>query len=213
MKKLMIAACAICAAVAANAAQFTWKTDYAYVVDNSGNEVKSSTAYNTLMGGSGDNVGKIVLVLLDKDALYSDVSKMTVLKGTSGDTAAFKTSGSTGLKYGTSSTFMFTAGDGSPIKDGDKIGVMYQSADGALSQLVYWDKANSKAGDAIDSIYTVSGMASADPADTWSGSTFIYAQGASDAKVYFTTASVPEPTSGLLLLLGVGAMALRRRRA
>ncbi len=27
------------------------------------------------------------------------------------------------------------------------------------------------------------------------------------------TASVPEPTSGLLLLLGIGAMALRRRRA
>ena len=28
-----------------------------------------------------------------------------------------------------------------------------------------------------------------------------------------TTAAVPEPTSGLLLLLGIGAMALRRRRA
>ena len=212
MKKLMIAACAICAAVAVNAAQFTWKTDYAYVVDHEGNEVKTSTAYSTLMGSSGEKVGNIVLVLLDKEALYSDVSKMTVLKGISGDTAAFKTSGSTSLKYGTSSTYKFAAGDGSPLKDGDKVGVMYQSADGALSQLVYWDKENNKAGDAIESIYTVSGMADADPPDTWSGSTFIYAQGASDAKVYFTT-SVPEPTSGLLLLLGVGAMALRRRRA
>ena len=31
--------------------------------------------------------------------------------------------------------------------------------------------------------------------------------------IYVSTAVVPEPTSGLLLLLGVGALALRRRRA
>ena len=206
MKKLILAAVAVCSAIALNAAQFTWKSNYSYVVDNSGNAITTTAGYNSLMNG-----GSIVLVLLDSTALYSDVSKMTVLTGTSGDTAAFKTSGSGALKYGTSSTYMFNV-DGSSLSDGSKVGVMYKDSSGALSQLVYWDTENNKAGAKIDSVYTVSGMAAADPANTWSGEAFTFASGTSTAKTYFTT-SVPEPTSGLLMLLGMAGLALRRRRA
>jgi hypothetical protein len=206
MKKIMLAAAFVCTAAVLSAAQFTWKSNYSYVVDNSGKAITTSAGYNSLMNG-----GNIVLVLLDSTALYSDVSKMTVLTGTGGDTATFKTSGGGSLKYGTSSTFGFSVSE-SPLKDGSKVGVMYQDATGALSQLVYWDTVNNKAGDKIDAVYTVSGMAAADPADTWSGSAFIFAEGTSTAKTYFTT-SVPEPTSGLLLLLGMAGLALKRKRA
>ena len=204
MKKLILAAAVVCSAIALNAAQFTWKSNYSYVVDNSGNAITSTAGYNSLMKG-----GDIVLVLLDSKALYSDVSKMTVLTGTSGDTAAFKASGSGALKYGTSSTYMFNV-DGSSLTDGSKVGVMYKDSSGALSQLVYWDTENNKAGAKIDSVYTVSGMAAADPANTWSGEAFIFASGTSTAKTYFTP---PEPTSGLLLLLGMAGLALKRKRA
>ena len=206
MKKLMLVAAVACSAIALNAAQFTWKSNYSYVVDNSGNAITTTAGYNSLMNG-----GSIVLVLLDSEALYSDISKMTVLTGTSGDTAAFKTSGSGAQKYGTSSTFGFSVSE-SPLTDGSKVGVMYKDSSGALSQLVYWDTANNKEGAKIDAVYTVSGMSAADPADTWSGATFTFAEGTSTAKTYFTT-SVPEPTSGLLLLLGMAGLALKRKRA
>lgn len=210
MKKLMLTAAVIASAIALNAAQFTWKTDYAYVVDHSGNNVTTSAGYNSLMSG-----GNIVLVLMDSKALYTDISKMTVLEGTSGDTATFKTSGSTALKYGTSSTYTFDVSTSS-LADGAKVGVMYQDSKGALSQLVYWDKSAGKEGDKIDTVYTVSGMAAADPPSTWSGANFNYAQGTSGAKLYFTTqagSATPEPTSGLLMLVGLAGLALRRRRA
>ncbi|MBQ6341074.1 MAG: PEP-CTERM sorting domain-containing protein [Kiritimatiellae bacterium] len=42
--------------------------------------------------------------------------------------------------------------------------------------------------------------------DTWSGAGFTYATGGN-----FT--AVPEPTSGLLLLLGMAGLALKRKRA
>ena len=89
---------------------------------------------------------------------------------------------------------------------------MYRDSSGVLSQLVYWDTENNKEGAKIDAVYTVSGMSAADPADTWSGATFTFAEGTSTTKTYFTT-SVPEPTSGLLMLLGMAGLALRRRRA
>lgn len=40
-----------------------------------------------------------------------------------------------------------------------------------------------------------------------------YVSATSDSKAWMTVGNAPEPTSGLLLLLGVGALALRRRRA
>ena len=51
--------------------------------------------------------------------------------------------------------------------------------------------------------YTISGLK--DEASTLSGFTF--------ATANYTTAAVPEPTSGLLMLVGLAGLALRRRRA
>ena len=150
------------------------------------------------------NGGDIVLVLLS-DGTYSGT--MTALTGTSGDTAAFKATGGATIKYGLSTTFMFD-GDSGLLKNGDKIGVAYQSASGELSQLILTDTTGADLGK-LDSVYTVSGLAD----DTWAGEAFTFTTaGTSGAKTYIT-ASVPEPTSGLLLLLGMAGLALKRKRA
>ena len=94
-------------------------------------------------------------------------------------------------------TFAFTFDDGD-YKDGDVFGVMFQDASGNLSQLVTPGDSPT----AIAEAFTISGLTD----DRYAGVM-------SFAGSNYTVASVPEPTSGLLLLLGVAGMALRRRRA
>ena len=77
--------------------------------------------------------------------------------------------------------------------------VMLKDADGNLSQLKYAD-----GGSPIEA-FQVDGWTS----DDWSGQFDVGTEGS----FYGTFSSVPEPTSGLLLLLGVAGLALRRRRA
>jgi hypothetical protein len=203
MKKLMMVAAIALAAVSANAASFIWKTgNYTNVLNPDGSAVTTAAGYTSLMNG-----GNIVLVLLS-DGTYGGT--MTALTGTSGDTAAFKATGGATIKYGLNTVFGFD-GDGSLLKNGDKIGVAYQSATGELSQLILTDTTGADLGK-LDSVYTVSGLSD----DSWAGEAFTFTTaGTSSAKTYITIASapVPEPTSGLLMLLGMAGLALRRRRA
>ena len=197
----MVAAIAL-AAVSANAASFIWKTgNYTNVLNQDGSAVTTADGYTSLMNG-----GNIVLVLLDSEKLYTDTSKMTVLTGTSGDVAAFKSSGGATIKYGLNTSFVFSY-DSGVLKNGDKVGVAYQSASGELSQLVLTDTTGADLGK-VDSVYTVSGLSD----NSWAGDAFTFTDaGTSANKTYITT--VPEPTSGLLLLLGMAGLALKRKRA
>ena len=197
----MVAAIAL-AAVSANAASFTWKTgNYTNVLNPDGSAVTTADGYTSLMNG-----GNIVLVLLDSEKLYTDTSKMTVLTGTSGDVAAFKSSGGATIKYGLNTSFVFSY-DSGVLKNGDKVGVAYQSASGELSQLVLTDTTGADLGK-VDSVYTVSGLSD----NSWAGDAFTFtAAGTSANKTYIT--AVPEPTSGLMLLLGMAGLALKRKRA
>ena len=132
--------------------------------------------------------GKFVLCLLEG----GDWSKATVVNE---GTVAYGT-GKSGGYARASGSYNFTYGaEGAPV-NGSIFGVMFQDEEGNLSKL------QTVGGADIDPTFTISGMT----VNTWTGSHEF-------ATVNYTVASVPEPTSGLLLLLGVAGMALRRRRA
>ena len=103
----------------------------------------------------------------------------------------------------TTKTFTFDEEPGAAnvLKNGDILGVMFKDSEGNLSQLVYASDMTTT----VDDVYVVSGLSD----NTWGGSGgagFTYATGGN-----FT--AVPEPTSGLLLLLGMAGLALKRKRA
>jgi hypothetical protein len=76
---------------------------------------------------------------------------------------------------------------------------MFKDGDGNLNKLAYVSD-----GSEINTTYTISGLAD----DTSSLDNFTFATAAYTA----TTAAVPEPTSGLLLVLGMAGLALRRKQ-
>ena len=191
MKKLMIIAAVAFASVASYGASFVWNTS-SKIADATGTAITSADGYSTLLNG-----GSIVLVQL---ASASDWSTATVLDaGTNGNAANIVASGPAGKKGTLSSTYMFD-GATSSLKDGDILAVMFKDSSGSLSQLQYAD------GTAVNTTFTISGLDAG--GDTWDGGIFTFASGQN-----FTVAAVPEPTSGLLLLLGMAGLALRRKQA
>ena len=198
MKKLMIAAAVVCVALASQAASVVWSSVGKFT-DSTGAVPANATAYSTALNG-----GSIVLVQLS--ALTGggyDWAKATVLAGQTAPT--FKTSPSS-KKGLLSATFSFaydeTEGASNILGDGDILGVMFKDSSGKLSQLVYASDMKTT----VDDVLVISGLDDiTNGGDRWSGN-LNYASAGN-----FT--AVPEPTSGLLMLLGVAGLALRRRRA
>ena len=183
MKKLMMFALAICAACAVQAASFAWAATTVNGTDGSGNVLTSE----------GD-AATFVLAYLGTSDSYSYDSAVAVMTGSWSITSS-KKSGNTakvgGTYYGENSA------NGGSFANGQVYAVMVQTDDGLVKM------------DPAAPVYTVTGYSG----DTWAGDMYQFASEAYKGdKASYSGGGTPEPTSGLLLLLGGAMLALRRKQ-
>jgi len=179
----MIVAAVALCAAYANAASFTWKC--------TGNMTDSSNAILSSM----DPAGTLALVYLGNDSSDIDWTKATVV-----DTMTPTFSSSMGNKVAKGSKlFSFDMAD---YGNGDIFGVVFKDTSNNLYYL-------QQGGANVTPTYTISGLAD----DTSTLNDFNFASSSFYGSTAASAAVVPEPTSALLLVLGMAGLALRRKRA
>ena len=193
MKKLMIAAAIVCAAAMSQAAAFAWKSSNTstqgviYIGDGT-----MTKAYNTY--------GAVTLYMFDA-ATYSQATALADFADPKKSVDTSKAVATTTLN--TASKITAKAFDyGSQGSTYDFYFVALLDDSHIFVSSLKENQLNPTSGTTnmqYDDLGTTSKLAALDAAGGFKG-----------AAVYQT---VPEPTSGLLLLLGVAGLALRRRRA
>ena len=185
MKKLMIVVAAVMLAGMTQAASFYWGT----AAGSTGKLVDDKGVVQTSVTG-----GSIALVLLGTDAVTGDTTYTWLMDATFTSSTKANTNGRINNNY----AFTWTDGGDNVLDNGDVVAVLFKDDKGNYSKLV-----NAETGAEIDATYTISGIT----ANTWANNASPWAF----TSVNYQT--VPEPTSGLLMLLGMAGLALRRRRA
>lgn len=197
MKKLMIMVAAVCLAIASQAAvAVTWQTGAIYAANADGS-LGAQIAHNTVAGTYW------ATIVFATDAAMENV--VTLSKGDSlSATAKYSTKNAAGFNAATGSDFD-TAGGPSYYAQL----VLHTTVNG-VEQTMTSDVGKFTFADGTLSGTTLnftSGAGFDTSANLFAGKTW------TDITDEPVAPSVPEPTSGLLMLVGLGALALRRRRA
>ena len=187
MKKLMIAAAIVCAAAVTQAATFNWKTNArgGAVVGPDGKTMTASTAY--IFNGMSSAADIVSNWAAGQTWTTGNLDSREI---TSAGGIAVKSAG-------------FEVGEKGSAANFDGFFAFSEIIDG--KEYLYISSEASKSGSAT-------GTTGITFTESQSPAVFDAAKGYQGAG-WYTAAAVPEPTSGLLLLLGVAGMALRRRRA
>ena len=184
MKKLMILAAAVVATVAANAAQITGGSGTVYLADGTTK--------------AGKDVVTAYLFLIDSTT-YDTLAANTTGKAMSDAVyAAYGTSlASADANKATTAKGVANIADTTVYGNGDTAyaAILYIDGDNYMGNVATYTLTS-------DLNYTVAGL-----------STTIFGSETGTTATAWSTAAVPEPTSGLLMLLGMAGLALRRRRA
>ena len=209
MKKLMIAAAIVCAAAVSQAATANWSTgtmsyDKGSVATSGGTTVADGNyAYLFLIDAT--QYGKLTSGLssqADVQAFTKAIYEAAVLDNSSFDTSTLTIDGTTINSYDAAP---MTDGFTGLFDDNDYSGAAYAVV---IATVVDGDnKVEAYTASAVQATITaLSSDGDSDVALRWGAS-------GSGIATEWVAQSVPEPTSGLLLLLGVAGLALRRRRA
>lgn len=183
MRKLIILAVAVVASVAANAAAITWGSGTVYLADGGKASKGAVTAY---------------LFLIDSTT-YETLAVNTTGKAMSDAVyAAYGSSLDSAKATGTSSAKgIANLSDPTVYANGNTAyaAVLFVEGDNYMGNVATYTFVS-------DMDYSMAGMA-----------TTIFGSEFGTTSTAWSTAAIPEPTSGLLMLLGMAGLALRRKRA